>query len=69
MGRELLDEISRFCASSGIAESTFGRLAVNDGKLARRLRCGRGLKPPTVDRITAFMRDYPRKRKGKPKKA
>jgi hypothetical protein len=69
MPRRLIDEISQFCAMAGIAETTFGRLAVNDGKLARRLRNGRDLKPPTVDRITAFMREYAKKQKDKSKKA
>ena len=36
----LLQEISEYCRRAGIAESTFGRRAVNDGKLASRLRYG-----------------------------
>ena len=47
MGREeaamndaILQEISDFCRQVGLAESTFGRRAVNDGKLASRLRNG-----------------------------
>ena len=35
---EILREISDFCRRSGLAESTFGRRAVNDGKLVSRLR-------------------------------
>jgi hypothetical protein len=68
MPRGLIDEISQFCAAARIAETTFGRLAVNDGKLARRLHNGRGLKPPTEDRIAAFMREYSKKQKDKSKK-
>src|SRR5689334_24535148 len=37
---QLLDEISAFCRASGMAESTFGRRAVNDGKFVARLRFG-----------------------------
>ena len=35
--QELLQEISDYCRQTGLAESTFGRRAVNDGKLASRL--------------------------------
>jgi hypothetical protein len=37
----LLGEIETFCRLTGIAESTFGRQAVNDGKLCVRLRNGK----------------------------
>jgi len=32
--KELLREISDYCRYTGLAESTFGRRAVNDGKLS-----------------------------------
>ena len=51
----LLSEIEAFCASRGIAESTFGRLAVNDGKLVARLRLGRRIWPDTEEKVRAFM--------------
>src|SRR3974390_2838290 len=38
--QQLLQEISDYCRQTGLAESTFGRRAVNDGKLAARLRNG-----------------------------
>ena len=38
--QELLQEIADYCRHSGLAESTFGRRAVNDGKLTARLRNG-----------------------------
>lgn len=63
MRRDILDDISRFCATNGIAETTFGRLAVNDGKLARRLRAGCSLRPATVDRIATFIYQYPKQRR------
>jgi hypothetical protein len=53
--QELLAEISDFCRQTGLAESTFGRRAVNDGKLANRLRNGGRITTETVDRIHAFM--------------
>lgn len=53
--QELLQEISEYCRRTGLAESTFGRRAVNDGKLASRLRHGGRITTETLDRIRAFM--------------
>jgi len=53
--QELLAQISDYCRQTGLAESTFGRRAVNDGKLANRLRNGGRITTDTVDRIHAFM--------------
>src|SRR5712672_4535685 len=53
--QQLLQEISDYCRQTGLAESTFGRRAVNDGKLANRLRNGGRITTVTVDRIQAFM--------------
>jgi SAM-dependent methyltransferase len=53
--QELLQEISDYCRRTGLAESTFGRRAVNDGKLASRLRNGGRITTDTLDRIRAFM--------------
>ncbi len=57
--RQLLAEISEFCRHSGLAESTFGRRAVNDGKLTQRLRNGGRITTDTFDRIRAFMQTKP----------
>lgn len=53
--QELLQEISDYCRTTGLAESTFGRRAVNDGKLATRLRHGGRITTETLDRIRSFM--------------
>src|SRR5262249_37540055 len=53
--QELLQEISDYCRHSGLAESTFGRRAVNDGKLTARLRNGGRITTETLDRIRGFM--------------
>ncbi len=53
--QELLVQISDYCRQTGLAESTFGRRAVNDGKLANRLRNGGRITTETVERIQAFM--------------
>src|SRR5215472_16108842 len=60
MSDELLRDIADYCRSAGIAESTFGRLAVNDGKLVGRLRLGGRVTTDTAERVRAFIaRDPP----------
>jgi len=54
-GAGLLDAISEFCRRKTMAESTFGRLAVNDGKFVSRLRDGARITPETLERVTQFM--------------
>jgi SAM-dependent methyltransferase len=60
MNRSLLEEIADHCRRARMAESTFGRLAVNDGKLISRLRDGGRLTDRTIARIRAFMARAPR---------
>src|SRR5499427_9495005 len=55
MNEQILQEISEFCRQRGLAESTFGRRAVNDGKLASRLRNGGRITTDTLERIRTFM--------------
>src|SRR5207237_6874141 len=55
MNEQILQEISEFCRVRGLAESTFGRRAVNDGKLANRLRNGGRITTDTLERIRTFM--------------
>src|SRR5436309_7735429 len=55
--QELLQQIAEYCRHTGLAESTFGRRAVNDGKLTVRLRNGGRITTETLDRIRAFMDD------------
>lgn len=55
MNNQILQEITDFCRQRGLAESTFGRRAVNDGKLASRLRNGGRITTVTLDRIRTFM--------------
>ena len=45
VGGTLLGSISDFCRRTGMAESTFGRRAVNDGKFVARLRDGARVTP------------------------
>jgi hypothetical protein len=57
--QQLLQEISDYCRRTGLAESTFGRRAVNDGKLTARLRNGGRITTDTLDRIHGFMAANP----------
>ncbi len=54
--RSLLTDIENFCRSYDMAETTFGRQAVNDGKLCQRLRTGKGITINTVHKIQDFIR-------------
>ncbi|HEV2574703.1 hypothetical protein [Methylocella sp. CPCC 101449] len=56
--QQLLTEISDFCRMAGLAESTFGRAAINDGKLVSRLRNGGRITTDTLDKIRGFMTNY-----------
>ena len=57
---ELLIEIAEFLSRTDVrmTESTFGRFAVNDGKLVPRLRKGGGLTLETAEKIRSFIRNY-----------
>ena len=59
MSEALLRDIAEFCRRSRMAESTFGRLAVNDGKLVSRLRMGGRVTTDTVDRVHSFIAQAP----------
>ncbi|HWW47674.1 MAG TPA: hypothetical protein VNZ94_07545 [Xanthobacteraceae bacterium] len=51
----LLAKITEHCRANGMAESTFGRRAVNDGKLVSRLREGKRITIDTLERIENFL--------------
>ena len=61
----LLAKIDAFLGEAGIAETTFGKRAVNDGKLVPRLRAGAGITIATVDRVDTYIASQ---RKVKPPK-
>jgi hypothetical protein len=54
----LLEEIEAFCRRTGIAESTFGRQSVNDGKLCVRLRDGKDVTLETAAKIRGFIIEH-----------
>lgn len=51
----VLRKIHKFLNHSGMPETRFGRLAVNDPRLVRDLRNGREPREPMVRRIEAFL--------------
>jgi hypothetical protein len=52
--QHIIAEIEAYCSREGIAESTFGYRAANDGKFVGRLRNGRRVTTATLERV----RDY-----------
>ncbi len=50
-----LREIQAFIAESGMAETTFGARAVNDGKLLDRLRTNGSVTTRTMHRVQQFI--------------
>ena len=51
----LVKDVKKFCVRHGIAESTFGRHAVNDGKLVSRISAGSWIEDDTARRVRDFM--------------
>lgn len=51
----LLRDIEAYCRQVGIAESTFGRHAINDGKLCSRLRAGKNVTLATAERVRTYI--------------
>jgi hypothetical protein len=56
---DLLSRVTSYCRDARMAETTFGRRSVNDGKLVSRLRNGRTVSMRTADRVDAFIADNP----------
>jgi hypothetical protein len=55
IAHDLLAEIAAFANERGISESTFGRMAVNDGKFVGRLRKST-VTIASVDKARAFIK-------------
>jgi hypothetical protein len=51
----LLEQVREACRTLGIAQTTFGRLAVNDGKLVNRLEQGGRVTAHTIARVHRFI--------------
>ena len=52
---QLLAEIEAFLRNRKMAETTFGRMAVNDGKFVARLRAGANMTLATIDKARGFI--------------
>src|SRR6201994_4629143 len=55
---QILGEIRDYCRKTRTAESTFGRLVVNDGKLVSRLRDGARITTGTLDKVRAYLTEH-----------
>jgi hypothetical protein len=57
MRTKLLGEIEAFLKTHRITETTFGRMAVNDGKFMGRLRARKNITLDTVERVQRFLQE------------
>src|SRR5580658_11212685 len=55
---QILGEIRDYCRATRTAESTFGRLVVNDGKLVSRLRDGARITTGTLDKVRSYLSEH-----------
>lgn len=60
---KLARQIEAFMARHGMNAETFGRQAMNDVAFVYRLRKGRNPSSVTIDKVTAFMADYAKKKR------
>lgn len=61
---ELLADIRDFCRQAKIAETTFGRKSVNDGRVVDRIEAGR-VTLRTVERVRQYIADNSNQFRGK----
>lgn len=55
---QLIEEIERFLALSGMSATRFGADAAGERGLIRRLKAGGDVTSGTIDRIRAFIKDW-----------
>jgi hypothetical protein len=53
----ILDEIERFAAATGLAETSIGSLAVKDSRFVARLRGGHGVSVNSIEKLRQYLRD------------
>lgn len=68
MSDPLLDEIAIYCKAAGIAETTFGNLAVKDSRLCEQLRAG-SVTMRRRERVRQWMAENPPSAKPAPESA
>ena len=62
----LVAEISAYCREAKLAETTFGRLSVNDGKLVNRLKNGSRVTLETIEKVRSFIANHGAERASEP---
>ena len=65
----ILSRIKTHCAARGIAETTFGRFVVNDGKFVSRLRAGGSMTLRTLERLEGVLGQPEGSQPGRPRRA
>ena len=63
--QQLMEAISAHLEEFGLKETTFGKYAVNDGKLVERLREGRPVGIDVAEKVLAFIETDRAKRTAK----
>lgn len=65
---QFIGRIEQFLAATGLAETTFCRLACNDSAFLADLRDGRSPSLRTIERVETFMTEYsaPRPKRSRP---
>ena len=63
----LLREIAAFCRETRMAESTFGRRSVNDGKFVGRLKHGGDVTISTVEKVRSFISEQAQRQPAEPR--
>lgn len=56
---QLLADIERFLARTGMDHTRFGKEALNDPAFVSRLRAGKDVRTKTIERIRTFMASRP----------
>ncbi len=56
--KSLLAQIEAFLKRESVAETAFGRGALNDPHFIENLRNGRRVWPETAEKVRKFMREY-----------
>ena len=54
----IIADIEAFCRQVGMAQTTFGRRAIGDGKFVARIRSGGRMWPETEQRVRDFMASF-----------
>jgi hypothetical protein len=55
--RTILDEIERFSAATGLAETSIGSKAVKDSRFVDRLRAGHGVSINSIEKLRQYLKD------------